>query len=316
MGNSRDTSLQVILDTALPFFAVILSGWLALRWRLVDEDGVRGLNGFVFWIALPALLVSKVAEAPLERVFDGPYLLAYYVPALAIYALVFGVGVGVQHLDRGHAALRALGAVWGNTGFMGIPLLLSAFGPEWVIPVVVALFLDMTISQPLTVAILESRRGRGVAALRQTAVNLARNPLVIAVLVGLLMAILGLGMPKPVDSFLHIVGAAASPCALFALGGALVGVPISHGKRDLAWLSLLKLVGHPALVWIVGTTLVPLDPKLLHAAVITAALPTATTVFVLAQRYDVFVLRSSTLVLVTHAASVVTLSVLLALFSG
>jgi predicted permease len=134
----------------------------------------------------------------------------------------------------------------------------------------------------------------------------------LSVVAGFVLAASGLGLPTPVDGFLAMLGAAASPCALFALGASLVEVPLGAGRVEVGLLALVKLVLHPLLVAAMALLVLPLPGQLAAAAIITAALPTAATVFVVAQRYETFVMRSSTLVLVTHLGSTITLTALLA----
>lgn len=306
--------MTAILDVALPFFAVIAAGYACLRLGWLAPASVAGLNSFVFHVALPALLVAKVAAAPVERLLDWRFVVVFYGTSALIYA-AFLIGAVALGGRPGEASLRALAAIFTNSGYMGIPLLLAAIGPDAAIVAVLALLLDNIVATPLTMVILEAGRGggAGAAALRRAFTSLARNPLMIAILLGMALAITDVRLPGPVAGFLNLVGAAASPCALFALGAALVGVRLGAGRRDLALVAGAKIALNPLLVWIGATWLLPLDPETTRAAILTAALPTAASVFVLAQRYESYVVRASSAVLVTHILSVVTLSTLLAL---
>lgn len=303
--------MRAILEIALPFFAIIAVGYIARRGRLLDDPAVAGLNTFVLYIALPPLLFAKVATAPLERLFDPRWFVAFYGVALGLFALVFLIG-RLAGADSGRAAFQALSAIWTNSGYMGIPLLLTAFGDHAAIPAVLALVFDNVITAPLTIAILEGRGGGGLAVVRQVLRGLARHPLILAVLPGFAIALLGLKLPGPVLAFTGLAGAAAAPAALVALGASLVGVPLRESGREIVSLALVKLVVHPAAIGVVVFWLLPLPPDLAIATLVTAALPTGAMVYVLAQRYRTFTDRASTIVFATHAASVVTLSALLA----
>jgi predicted permease len=304
--------LRVILDVVLPFFAVISCGWAAFKVGAVDATTVRGLNAFVFWFALPSLLLGKVGAAPVERLLDAGFLIVYFGPALVIYFLILDYGRLVRREDTATAALRALAATFPNSGYMGIPLLLAAFGPEAALAAVLALLLDQLVSIPMTVALVEAGRGRGgfLATLGRTLRGVLANPLVVAVAAGFALALSGLTLPGPLAGFTGFLAAAASPCALFALGTALAAVPVEGSLGEVVLVTLVRLVGHPLLVWLAASFVHPVPPEVLRAALVTAALPTAATVFVMAQRADRFP-ASSTIVLVTHAGSILTLSVLL-----
>ncbi len=304
--------METILNVALPFFAVIAAGYAALRFRFLDEASIAGLNTFVFYVALPALLVGKLESAPLGQLLDWRLIVDYYGATLALYFAVVGVSV-MTGTALGTACLRASSATFTNSGYMGIALLLAAMGGAATLPAILALFLDNIIAVPITIACLEAAGGgTGLSAIGRVLRNLVRNPLMLSVAAGFLLTASGIHLPTPANGFLSMLGAAASPCALFALGASLVEVPLGSGRAETGLLTLVKLVLHPALVAVMAILVLPLSGQLAAAAIITAALPTAATVFVIAQRYETFVLRSSTIVLVTHLGSTITLTALLA----
>lgn len=308
--------MRAILEIALPFFAIIFTGYGARYVRLLDDAAVAGLNTFVLYIALPPLLFAKVATAPLDRLFDPRWFMAFYGVALTLFAIIFFTA-RLAGTDGARAAFLALAAIWTNSGYMGIPLLLTAFGEHAAIPAVLALVFDNLITAPIAIAILEGRGGGGIAPVfKQVARGLARHPLILAVVPGFVVAMIGIPLPGPILSFTSIAGAAAAPAALVALGASLVGVPLRAAGREVLALTLVKLIVHPAAIAVVVFWLLPLPHDLAVATLVTAALPTGAMVYVLAQRYRIFVDRASTIVLATHALSVVTLSALLALLTG
>ena len=303
----------MIAAVAIPFFAVLLCGFLARRLRLIDDAGVRGLNGFVFWFALPALLFWKVAETPFSRLSDPRFYAVYEGSCLILYALTFMVMHLALHRSRAESAIAALAASWGNVGYMGVPLLLAAYRPDQVLPAVLATALDSIVMQTLTVALIES----GTTTRKIGPLGLARalftNPLIVAVLLGFLAAALRLDLPATLKGFLAILGPAAGPGALFALGATLT---VAHTpRRDYALaiaLIFAKLALLPALVYLT-LQLVHLPPLLVEPTLVTAALPTAASVFVLAQRYTTLERPVALIVFASHLAGIATLTVLLVL---
>jgi malonate transporter len=139
------------------------------------------------------------------------------------------------------------------------------------------------------------------------------NPLVVAPLLGLALRGAGIPLPAPVETFLNLLGAAAAPCALFALGLFLVGTRLRANLPEIGWITLLKLVVQPALTWVLAVKLLHLEPFWADSAVLLAALPTAALVFTLAQQYDIYVERASSAILVTTALSVLTVPLILVL---
>lgn len=314
--------MAALLDVALPFFALIFCGYLALARGLVAATAVQGLNAFVFHFALPALLFLKVGTTPLDELFDWRFFAAFYGVAFALWIATALLARWWFGLSLAAAATAGAGGMWTNSGYMGIPLLITALGPDAALPAVLALTFDNLITAPILIMILESRgggeaggRGRR-AALRGVIRNLVRNPLVLAVFAGFAWTLSGLAMPAPVGNFTGLLGAAAAPCALFALGASLVGAPIAGARAEILTLTTVKLVVHPAFMAVTVLWLLPLPSDLAIATIVTASLPTGASVFVLAERYATWTTRASSLVLVTHAASVVTVTAVLVWATG
>lgn len=310
--------MAAVVDTALPFFALIVLGWVAVRSRLLPEATVPGLNGFVFYVTLPALLFDEVSDAPTAELTDPRFLVAYYLPTLG---LLLGTAVVSRRLLRTegrHAIVQGMCACWSNSGYMGIPLLLTFAGPAAALPAVLVLVFDNLLTSPLSIAVLESTGGRRAAlapTLSRTFRNLARHPLILATAAGIAGGLTTVSPPTPVQSVIDLLAGATVPCALFALGGSLVGVPVSEARREVAVLTVAKLVVHPLAVAGMVYVVLPLEPTVAMASVVVAALPTGAMVFVLAQRYETYVLRASTVVLVSHVASVATVSALLVAYA-
>jgi len=311
--------LSALLDVALPFFALILAGYAALSKKLVGGSAVAGLNAFVFYFALPALLFVKVATAPLDDIFNWRFFAAFYGVAGLLWigtTLFFRLAF---RLGWAEASVAGMAGIWTNSGYMGIPLLITALGPDAALPAVFALTFDNLITAPILVMILEGRTGRGtnpLATLRTVAGNLAKNPLILAVFAGFSWNMSGLPLPTPIGNFTDLLGAAAAPCALFALGASLVGAPIAGARAEIAAATLVKLVAHPLAMAATVLWLVPLPPALAVATIVTASLPTGASVFVLAERYGVYTRRASSMVLATHAVSVLTVTAALVWASG
>ena len=311
--------MSALFEVALPFFALILAGYLALDRRLVAENAVAGLNGFVFYFALPALLFFKVATAPLEDLFEWRFFVAFYGVAAVLWlgsSALFRWRFGLPFAE---ASVAGMGSIWTNSGYMGIPLLITALGPEAALPAVLALTFDNLITAPILLLILEARAGRGttpLATLRTVTGNLTKNPLILAVFAGFAWNfgawnLGGQPLPVPVANFAELLGAAAAPCALFALGASLVGSKLAGAKAEIATATAIKLLLHPALMAATVLWLLPLRPDLAIATIVTASLPTGASVFVLAERYGVYSRRASSIVLATHAVSVLTVTMVL-----
>ena len=306
--------MQSILNTALPFFALIFCGYGAGRLRLLDETAAAGVNTFVFYFALPAFLFGLMSSSPIGEVVNAPFIGAYVTASLALFALTALVGLRLFAIARAEAAVQGLAAVLANTGYMGIPLVSAVFGRESAVPIVVGLTLDGVLMIPLGIVIIESSKGRA-EDLTHTALAtfsaLARNPLILSIFAGLAISAIRLTPPEPLTNFLDLLGGTAGPCALFALGATLAGRQVSGGAAEIFYMTVFKLALHPAALFLTTTVIFSVDPLWATAALLGAALPIAANVFIVARQYNVYVARTSSAILVSTAVSMISLSALL-----
>jgi predicted permease len=308
-------AIDAVTTVALPMFALVGSGYAAHRLRLLEDVSIRGLNGFVYYFSLPALLFVRVAETSITTVLDWRYVVAWLGAGLA----VFGVTMLVSRLAFGYGlavlGLRALTATFGNIGYMGFPLVLTAFGRDATLPAVLVFVSDVIVIVSLGIAVIEAgvgRAGRRWLVAKTIARGLGRNPVIVASAAGGLLSVAGIPIPAGVKAFGELLGGAALPCALFALGASLVGRLVTAHLAPVAVLVVAKLALHPLLVWLLTVHVFAVDPGWVRVAVIEAALPTAATVFVFAERYDLHVEQTSSAVLLSTLVSVMTVSLLLA----
>ena len=306
--------MQTILNTALPFFALIFCGYGAGYLRLLSEASVAGVNAFVFYFALPAFIFNLLATSPLADVLNVPFVAAYLGTGLVVFAAAALLGRLLFQVSRSEAALQGSAAVLGNTGYMGIPLVAAAFGDRAAIPLVLGLTLEATVLIPLGIVLVEAQKGLGGGYSRllgSVAGAMVRNPIIVAIFAGVLVSAIGLGLPTPVENFTDLLGRAAGPCALFALGATLASFPISTGIGEVSYMTFFKLLIHPAAIWFATTRLFDVDPLWASVAILGAALPVAANVFIVAKQYDTYVDRVSSAILVSTVISVVTVSALL-----
>lgn len=305
--------LAILLKT-LPFFALIGVGYLAGRMRFFSEEATAYLTRFVFYFALSAMLFGFAANLDVASIFSWPFVFAYLLGTTLVWLLVAVVALA-RRTSREEAVFEAHTGVIGNVGFLGIPMLALLLGPQAVGPVLLVLAVDLIVfSSLLTMAITGLRAGRVSA---QTfgilAGGLAKNPMIVSVILGIAWGATGLALPVPVAEFMTLLGAAATPCALFAIGASLSGRSAER-VEVAAWLSFSKLFLHPMAVavacWIFGVA--GYQAGVMIAA---AALPVAGNVFILAQHYRVAPQRVSTAILLSTAASVLTVTAVIALIS-
>ena len=286
--------LSILLIT-FPFFALVLCGYIAARRALVPQAAIPGLNTFVLYFALPCLLYRFGSITPIAQLLDASLVAVYLLCALVMVGLTIAVTRrgGISWND---ASFGALVAAFPNTGFMGVPLLVALLGAKAAGPAIVTIAVDLLVTSSLCIALsrLDSADSHGVeVAARKALQGVALNPMPWAILLGALSSGLGLSLPAPVLQTFGLLADAASPVALFTIGAVLVRSQInSMSRTPLAHyvpVALMKLVLHPLLVGVVGLAAIaaglPLDRFALTVVVLVAALPSASNVALLAERF-------------------------------
>ena len=303
--------LAIFLKT-LPFFALIGLGYWAGRTRFFTAEATAYLTKFVFYFALSAMLFNFSANLSLAEVWDSRLIAAYLWGTAFVYGIASMVGF-LRNLDVANNAMEAQCAVIGNTGFLGVPMLTLLLGPEAIGPVVLALAIDLIVFSSLIVILITgSRDGQmSLRVLRTIGMGLLKNPMIVAMTLGFMWSGLEIPIPAPMNDFLVILGAAATPGALFAIGASLATK--SAEKLQVAgWLTFCKLVLHPAFVAIAAIWLFKVDPYKAGVIISAAALPVAGNVYMLAQHYNIGPQRVSAAILISTALSIVTVSAVIA----
>lgn len=302
-----------ILNITAPIYLIIAAGFLAVRFGLFSKEETRVMGRFVIQICVPALIFRALSQRSLGDVLNAPYLIAY---ALGSAAMSLGM-MAYARRRRNHAipmaALQGLGVSTSNSAFVGYPILTQTIGASAAgVGLALSMIVENLVALPLALAMAESGGAsqRWYRTLARTLRGLLKNPMIIAILVGFVFAMLGLQLPEVVDRAVQVVATAASPVALFVIGGSLVGLKLGGVRRDIASVAFGKLVLHPLAVFCALWLLPPLDPQLRIAAVVFAGMPMLSMYPVLAQKYHHEGFCAAAL-LVTTVASFVSISVLL-----
>ncbi|WP_321490135.1 AEC family transporter [uncultured Hyphomonas sp.] len=306
------------LLVVLPIFALILTGWGARRLRVMGPTAVSEINRFVVYLALPALLFDIMANADPKDLWQPGFIIAFAAGCLFVFILT----VLLRRRKGAHladAAIDGLNASYANTGFMGFPLLLAVVGSAAMSATLIATIVTVCVLFAIAMVLIESSLQAGAsrrAVAWRTFLSLARNPLLLAPAAGFIVMLAGFQLPSAFDKYLKLLGAAASPCALIALGLFLAdksGSTSSAHRRSEAVLAALKLVAQPAVTWVIAFPVLGLPQAMAQTAVLLAALPTGTGPFMLTEYYSRDGLLTARTILTTTVLSIVTLSAYLAL---
>ena len=311
--------MPALLHVVAPVFGIAALGFLASRLGLMKPAGVEGMVGFVFNFAIPVLLLRSMAGLEMPEDIRWSFLVAFYAGSLTVWAMGISVARLAFHRALDQGAIYGMGAAFSNTVMMGIPVVLTAFGPEATLPLFLIISFHSALFMPLTAGLIQWSRGRGVSwgdRIREVVRALAQNPIVLGLALGTVLNLTGVVLPGPLDRTLELLGTAAVPCALFTMGAAVAGYPLTGDLHPSAALAVLKLVVHPLVVWTVGRWLLHLDGLWLSVAVVMAAMPSGINVYLFGARYEAAAGVAARTVLLTSLFSVATLSTLLVLLGG
>jgi malonate transporter and related proteins len=314
--------MEAVFDAVIPVFALIFTGHLCARRGILGPAATDSLNNFVVWLALPALLFQAMAGITWAEVDHPGFLAAFTGGMMLTFLLSFLLGrraerpAGHRLADR---SIEGLDAAYANTGFMGIPLCLAALGHASLVPAIIATILTACVLFAGAIVLIETDMGEQPhlgATLRKVARSLARNPLIVSPLLGLVVAILHgvlhIALPAPVTRFTTLLGNAASPCALVTIGLFLAQSEAARETALVTRLVALKLLVQPALTAILAFWVFPMPTIWAHTALILSALPIGTGPFMLAKLYNREAAVTSRAILVSTVLSLLSVSALVA----
>lgn len=265
-----------VLGVTAPIFILIALGFFSVHGGLVDRQQIRGMGALVINFALPALILRALGQTSLEQVLNGPYLLAFALASLAVFAGGLAFSCWVRRLPLSEGAILAMGMSVSNSGFIGYPVVSMLIGPPAGLAMALGMLVENLLMIPLALALAEAGSSRGgsiLQVLRETAVRLLRNPMIVAILLGILLSLLEIRLPLMLTRTIDMLASASAPVALFVIGGTLYGLRPGGMWLDMAQTSVGKLLLHP-LALLAAFSLTPgIDPLLMVCGLLFASAP-------------------------------------------
>lgn len=306
--------LAAVIHAAFPVFALILTGWSCARFKLLNSQSMEGLNRFVIYLALPAQLFDAMSHATLTELAQPGFYWAF------LLGILITVGLHAFLTRQSEAAptdkiIQSMTAAYSNAGFMGIPLCLIVFGKAGLSPAIITTLFTVSFLFALTIMWIELTRlehGQIGPALHKVGLALIKNPLLIAPLLGIAWSGSGVSMPAAIDRYINLLGEAATPCALVAIGLFLAAHPIKTFDRSVLRIVFLKIGIQPLVTAILVFYVFELPLMWAQIAILSAALPVGTGPFMMAQIYQRDAAASAGAILISTICSVITISLLLA----
>jgi len=306
--------LYDILTLILPLFGLIVIGFLSARLSKRSLEELGWLSFFIIYVALPALFFKLLAQTPVEKLASWDFIGTNVGVTFAIFLLTFALGYMTSKGNIPNGTMQGLAGAYGNIGYMGPALAILAFGEGAAVPVALIFCFENVLhfaNAPALMAVAGAKKGSVAALVFSVIRNIALHPFIIATAAGVAAAFFRFSTPAPLEGLISYLAQAAAPCALFAMGVTLARRPLKRVPMELGYIVPIKLILHPFLMYVALSYAGSFDPIWVFTAVLMAALPTATNVFVIAQQYGVWVERVSATILVTTSLSVFTVSGLL-----
>ena len=306
--------MGIVVNLALPFFALILLGAIA-AWRFDHrEAGLVWLNTFVFYFALPALVFLTVANADTGKLASLGFVAGTTLSTYLVFLTVCAIAVLIFRRSMAEAAIQASAGSYANVGYMGLPLVVAALGEDVAVAATLIFVFDNLVQfslVPMISALDADSEDDWVAAIIRALRELGLNPLIIAAVLGAFASLFSLELVQPLQTVLEFLAKAALPCALFAIGVTMMVRPFRRYGPEFPVVIAAKMILHPLVVFLVLNLMGGIDQLWLGTAVLMAAMPTAANVYLLARKYDTYVDGASNAILITTLISLFTVTFLL-----
>ncbi len=311
--------MSEIAGLVLPFFGLILLGYLAAKIKDEPAEALGWLNVFIIYISLPALFFKLISKTPIEELTRFDFILTDLSATYTVFTAIFLIGLLIRRSTIAESTVQGLGAAYGNIGYMGPGLALLALGEKAAVPVaLVFCFENMLhfIAAPALMALGGDDQRSTLILVRDIILKIVLHPFILATAAGFVGAAFQVEPVAPIQRLIDYLAQAAAPCALFAMGVTLALRPIKRIPVEIGYIVPAKLVVLPLVMYVFLSAAGNFDPIWVQTAVLMAALPTATNVFVIGQQYGVWQERASATILLTTVISVGSVSVLLFLIKS
>ncbi|QQX81607.1 AEC family transporter [Shewanella sp. KX20019] len=295
--------MPAVITPLLAVFGIMLIGTFVQKSKLLPAETDQVLNQYVYYIAFPAIMLITLAQTPINDILHWGYIAGFSGAMLISYVITFIISLWLSPAQNALASMRALNATFGNTAFIGIPLMAMLFpgNQSALAAAAIASLLSVLIFAITLVSLEIIGRNKQGSALIIISLALIKNPIVVGSMVGIGLSALTVALPESIALIIRQLGMTSSPCALFAIGMVLAKSAqyqtSSHiislkQLTEISAINIIKLVFQPLITYLIMLGL-NIDPQLIAMGVILAALPTAASVYLLAQRYHIQVITSA-----------------------
>jgi len=303
---------DALIGTAVPILLLMGIGFLSRKFGVLKLGDERVLSAYVYFFALPALFFIDLSETSfvaetLSFIFAG-------ITPIFVVVAIYGLLYVLFRFSRNTLYLLTLSTVFGSLAFFGIPFVTFAFPSEQIEQLATLAAATIGIAAiAVSITVLEFYRlaeSPKMEGLKQVATRLTRNPLIISIVAGILVSVVGVEVPSPVSTFLHMLGGTTSAVAVFMLGAFLYGKKYANWTKAFG-LSLLRIIFLPTLA-LASLTLFNLPSMERSVLVLMHGMPIAVSLSVLSERYDFYKETIASLTLISSIGAIIYLNIWLA----
>lgn len=307
-------SVVQMLGLTAPLFLLVLIGYTLVRWWRWPPPVADALTRFVFAVAIPTLLFRLMSDFSRLPPVDTRLLLAYFGGCLVVYALARAVARWMFDMDGVSQSIFALGGIFSNNVLIGIPIAKITLGDASIPAVSLVLVFNSLILWTLVTMSVEWARHRkpsGPAFVR-TLKGVLTNPVVASILAGTAYGFIGVPLPGFIDQTMALIGEAAVPLALIALGMGLAEYGVREGWRESVAICVFKLLVQPLAVYVIAR-LVGLPLLETQVVVMLASLPVGANVYLMSRHFNALGSPVAASLVLSTAIGAATLPLILAL---
>ncbi|KQP79187.1 AEC family transporter [Methylobacterium sp. Leaf117] len=277
---------MTVLSLVAPIFGLILVGWIAALAGFLSDKVSDGLSEYVFSIAVPALIIATLTRPGLTGEITPSYWVSYFGGAALSWGIGSALSLRRKGVERRGAILHGFAASQSNTVFIGVPMILQAYGEEGAFPLFMLLAVHLPLMMGCATFLIEADGETSILRrLRGLALVLLRNPIFLALVLGLALKAIGVAPTGMAKALVDSLAGTASTCALIALGAGLVRYRVLHDMPSALVITSLKLVLHPLAVWVLAFHVFTMPPAYAGVATLFAAMPVGINAYLLAARY-------------------------------
>ena len=305
--------MQTVLSITIPFFSIIFLGTFFRATKVFNEEASKIITKFAFFVTLPPYVFLNIVKSSNTNIFQWDFIIRFEIVTILIITFSFLFSKFVFKYKNREASLFSLNSSYPNYGFLGIPLCILAFGENAAIPISMILFADTIILLTfITFFASNSKEEKIYKKLFFILINMIKNPLLVAVLIGFIFVIFNIPIYSLIYKVLNILSVAAPPTLLFALGIMLWNKINIKFVRLIATITIFRLIMHPLLVFCIFYFFPSSIPSLwINVAILSSCLPVAATAFAMAGYYETFIKETSSSILVTTILSTSSVTIIL-----